>query len=141
MILLWRRRVKRQARKCQARGNQCSSMGIPPMALEKGPTTIHKRGYIPRRSMMPPMHQRRHLDRRVPPMMCTRAAVAMMVVTIVVGGLYGRTPHNCRGHSPRMMPGKNGHTVGVGHSGGHAPQRSEMARRADNATSMPTGLG
>jgi hypothetical protein len=49
--------------------------------------------------------------------------VAMMVVTVVVGGgLYGRTPHNCRGHSPRAMPGKNGHTAGMGHSGGHAPQ-------------------
>jgi hypothetical protein len=63
------------------------------MALGKGPTDRHKRGYIPRRSMMPPMHQRRHLGRQVPPMMRRRAAVAVMVVTIVVGeGLYRRTP-------------------------------------------------
>ncbi len=35
--------------------------------------------------MMPPMHRWRKLDRWMPPMMCRRAAVAMMVVAKVVG--------------------------------------------------------
>jgi hypothetical protein len=38
------------------------------------------------------------------------------------GGRYGRTPHNCRGCTPRVKPGKNGHTAGISRSGGHAPQ-------------------
>jgi hypothetical protein len=56
------------------------------MALGKGPTTVHKQGYIPRRSMMPPSHQQRQLGRWVPPMMHRMAAMAMMVVAKVVGG-------------------------------------------------------
>ncbi len=101
MILLRQRRVKGQACKRHGRGNQCSHTGIPPMALGKGPTTVHKQGYIPRKSMMPPMHQRRHLGRRIPPMMHRRATMAMMVVTKVVGGgcteetpiIVGDIPH------------------------------------------------
>jgi hypothetical protein len=34
---------------------------------------------------MPPMHQWKHLGRRVPPMMLRRITVAMLVVTVVVG--------------------------------------------------------
>jgi hypothetical protein len=78
------------------------------MALGKGPTTVHKQGYVLRRSMTSPMHQRRHLGRRVPPMMLRRATVAMMVVTIVVGGgcmeeppiIVGDVPHaRCGGRT------------------------------------------
>ncbi len=62
------------------------------MALGKGCTAVHKQGYIPRRSLMPPMHQWGKLDRRMPPMMRRRAAVAMMVVTEVVGGAVQKNP-------------------------------------------------
>ncbi len=93
MIVLWQRRVMQQACKCQARGNQCSRMGIPPMALGSGGTTLHKQGHIPRRSLTSPMHRRKKLDRRMPPMMRRRATVAMMVVAKVVGGgRYGKPP-------------------------------------------------
>jgi hypothetical protein len=53
--------------------------------------------------------------------------MAMMVVAKVVGGQrYRRTPHNQRGRTPCMKPGKNGHAAGIGHSGGHTPQNGVM---------------
>jgi hypothetical protein len=77
------------------------------MALCERNTAIHKRRNASRRNVTHPLHRRRQVSRRGPPMMRGSAAMTVMVVAIIRWGGLSEEPPISVGNAPHARcPGR-----------------------------------